>query len=457
MRYVGIQQAMRIAAWRLGMDLEQLMLETDIAGLQSALLGPRGGSAAGSVTSKAVTILQGILEAQPFPRANLELGLLIMEFFCEINGMQIQSPDPVAASATLRGFARRDCTIAELNDLDSWLQGQLIAGPVTDEVLQLSLGDTADSGEEPHPDLYPEGEDPDFPVTAYVTQPFASLDVNGKVLHEAISEHLASTLGQERPVKIVDPMHHPGPSETADLNDRGVHHRNLKCVAASDALILLAGNPSSGAGKELDWAERLRLPVLVLHPSDVKFTRLGAGTTGDLTVKSYEKLADVRTIVGQFLMERRGQLAAHAQIRRERQLVHAHTQTSLSTKWDGLVEAERFEVSRAAHLTPDRIEEITSTCSMIAFATVDELMALGAALRVPTCELLAPSQLPPLPEAAEQALMRAADSSDWSEAFVAGLRRRERRELARADGVLREPRSTEDDWVSFSEDLDEGL
>lgn len=103
---------------------------------------------------------------------------------------------------------------------------------------------------------------PDDPVAVYLASGLTSLNEDQLTIVELVSGLVAGFCA-EVGVMVHQPVMHTHPRDHADLEAEEVHAKDFAKVVESDAVIAIGDFASWGAGKELAWAERLRVPVLL--------------------------------------------------------------------------------------------------------------------------------------------------------------------------------------------------
>lgn len=250
---------------------------------------------------------------------------------------------------------------------------------------------------------------------------------------------------------VHQPVMHTHPRDHADLDAHVVHARDYAKVVASDVVIALGDFASWGAGKELAWAERLRLPILMLVRNAASVSRLVTGTSGDIEVCEWRFHTDVREIWHTYFLKRKEQLEAHRRLRADRNIMWGAPLARLATAYHLLDDQGRIVVAATSHLTPRRIDEMLSSPFALAEASLDQVTALTGALGLPSQAALPGELQPELPARALVALQGASELQGWSGAQAVAVMRKAKVELAKG-GTRRLVFNTPDDWITFAGD-----
>ncbi len=287
----------------------------------------------------------------------------------------------------------------------------------------------------------------DDPVSVYLASGLTALTEDQITIVELVSGLVAGFCSHAG-VMVHQPVLHTHPRDHADLSPEEVHAKDFSKVVESDAIVAIGDFASWGAGKELVWAERLRMPVLMLLREGGSVSRLVTGTTGDITVARWRFHDDIRDAWSTYFMKRQAQLEAHRRLRAGRRRMWTPTLVQIRASFDALTQSEQMEVAAIAHLSTRRINEVLSSPVALAEASADELQALVNGLGLPSTTAV-PGGLPvALPPRALSALATASELEGWDGRRAVDLLQRATAELARG-GTRRLSFSEPADWVDF--------
>lgn len=287
----------------------------------------------------------------------------------------------------------------------------------------------------------------DDPVAVYLASGLTSLNDDQLTIVEIVSGLIAEFCA-EVGVMVHQPMMHTHPRDHANLEANKVHAKDFAKVVESDAVIAIGDFASWGAGKELAWAERLRMPVLLLCRENHAMSRLVRGTTGDFELATWRFHDDIREAWTTYFTERRAQLEAHRRLRAGRKALWAPTLDLLRASHALLSTNEKRETAAIAHLTSSRIHEMLSSPGALAEASIDEVQALIGALGLPATAGIPSGQRPHLPPRALSALATAAELEGWDGRYTVELYQRATLELAKG-GTRRLRFNEPTDWIDF--------
>jgi hypothetical protein len=245
----------------------------------------------------------------------------------------------------------------------------------------------------------------DDQVSAYLASGLTALTDDQLTIVELLSG-LLSEFCSAANVLVHQPVMHTHPKDHADLEPHEVHQRDFAKVIASDAVIALGDFASWGGGKELVWAERLRLPVLLLVKKGASVSKLVLGTTGDIERHEWRFHNEVREAWQTFFLKRKAQLETHRRLRASRAMLWGPTLGRFLATYRSLDEVGRTVVTATSHLMPGRIGEMLSSPLALAEASLDEVTALSGALGLPSATMLPGEPSSALPPRALVALGR---------------------------------------------------
>ena len=287
-------------------------------------------------------------------------------------------------------------------------------------------------------------------VTAYLASGLTSLDSDQITIIELVSGLVASFCS-EVGVLVHQPVLHTHPRDHGDFSPAKVHDVDFHKVIESDVIVAIGDFASWGAGKELAWAERLRIPVLVLLRHDNDVSRLVQGTTGDLEIARWRYHDDIRDACTTYFRKRKTQLEDHRSLRSARHRLWSPALDEIRTAVERLDPAERIEVAAVARLTERRISEVLTSPLALAHASLDEVQALVNALELPSLTAVPSGSPPGLHSRSLSALAIAAELKQWNGQRVVELLQRATAEFAKG-GTRRLVFNEPADWIDFSRD-----
>lgn len=287
------------------------------------------------------------------------------------------------------------------------------------------------------------------PVTTYFASGLTDLNPDQLAVVELVGG-LISEFCSDAGVLVHQPALHTHPEDHSHLAPEEVHAKDLAKVISSDALIVLGDYASWGGGKELAWAERMRLPILILVHEGRQVSRLVQGSPADLEVHTWRFPQDLRDIWNDYFLRYKKRLEAHRRVRSERSLLWSPVQQRLLDALELVAPDGLEEIASTAQLTVRRIREIVASPLVIAEASADELQALVAALELPDSSLRPGHDPPELSPHALAALEAAARLEGWTGHRTVDLYRRASSEQAK--GGTRRLRFTEpQDWIDLAD------
>jgi nucleoside 2-deoxyribosyltransferase len=285
------------------------------------------------------------------------------------------------------------------------------------------------------------------PVAVYIASGLTKLSDDQLAVVELLSG-LVAEFCSRADVQVHQPIMHTHPNDHSDLDSEDVHDADFRTIVASDAVVAICDYPSWGAGKELAWAERLRLPVLGLLRQGADVSRLVRGAPSDHEIHTWRYHGDVQAACDSFFLKRKQQLEAHRRLRNNRTFLWAPPLGRLRTAYDALSESEQRATAATAQLTPRRIGELLASPMFLAEASLDEVQALGSALGLPASHVSSGELMPELSARNLTALEAAAVVEEWDGSTVMHLQRRALVEIAKA-GTRRLRFNDPQDWIDF--------
>jgi len=290
----------------------------------------------------------------------------------------------------------------------------------------------------------------DDPVSIYFASGLTSLNSDQHSIVELVSGLLAEFCSDQK-ICVHQPVLHTDPANTPDLTPEQVRQIDHEKVASSDALIVLADFASWGGGMEIVWAERLRLPMLLLARDHESISRLLRGSTADVHIHEWRNHNDLRAAWHGFFLGRKSQLEAHRRLRADRQMMWGPTVARIREAFDELASDKRNELYAVAQLSDRRVAELLSSAVIWAEASMDEVQALTGALGLPSSTYVAGDAAVSVSTRDLAALQHASELERWSGSKTIDLLRKAELELARG-GTRRLRFSAPEDWVDFEHD-----
>jgi hypothetical protein len=305
------------------------------------------------------------------------------------------------------------------------------------------------------------GFDPDpmheLPLV-YVASALSHLSRTDRQLLDAWCEVISTatieaTAGAEVPwdVRLHAPIQWSAPWLGDRLESAAIYEMNARLVREASAVFVLGyAGGSLGSGQELAWATALQTPVLLLTPRDDPISRQIQGTPADIEVAQFEKAAQLRELVSDYLRKRRHSINNHHQRIQSWRVMYTPTCHALADALADVPESKRHELSATSRLEA-RINELVSEPLALAGASMSELVALSSALRVDLAVTMS-GRLPELNSREEEVLASTASEMDWTPDETLALARSARLERARG-GIRRLPLESREGWLRLKGDL----
>ena len=250
---------------------------------------------------------------------------------------------------------------------------------------------------------------------------------------------------------VHQPVIHTHPARSQDLSPTEIHSIDYGCVADSDVLVFLNEFPSTGAGKELAWADTYQLTVVIVSPTQIATSRLVTGSTGNIQGPiDFVRHEDLEMD----LVEIARRARPHAQLHRDRRIGR-----------EALYRKDWLDLRRRVHSTHGsyfegshrvisvtRIKEIISSPTHYCGATVQELREIELCLTrepVSTLDMSNPSRRLILSMEEVEWLLAAQVQNNWSYEEVYQLVRLAEEELASSNEPRRLRFNTVPSWEQF--------
>lgn len=233
-----------------------------------------------------------------------------------------------------------------------------------------------------------------------------------------------------------------------------VYAFNSTTVSGCAAVIILSIDGGGlGVGQEFAWAAALRLPILLLHPTDQPPSRQAAGTPADLTVVSFANATDLAEAVRIFLRANRSIIEDWHRRTTNQTVALTPLRETLAERWHAMATHDRKRIESESRVHQRRITQLVDDDHALATATMSEILALVGAMDIDPAHIFPSPAMPDLTHRQREALGVAADEYEWSGADVLTLETRARLELARG-GTRRLSLATPADWVQFRSQTD---
>ena len=287
----------------------------------------------------------------------------------------------------------------------------------------------------------------DDPVTAYLASGLTALNEDQITIVELVSGLVAGFCSRVG-VLVHQPVMHTHPTDHPNLSPAEVHDADFAKVIDSDVIIAIGDFASLGAGKELAWAERLRIPVFVLLRRGQSISRLVEGTSTDIEVARWRFHDDIREAWTSYFLRRKTQLEDHRRLRSERHHLWEPSLRIIRYAYRQLSDDEKLELSAGSRLTNRRISEMLTSPLSLAHASLDEAQALVSALGLPSTSTVPGGAPLALANRSLSALATAAELKEWRGTEVVQLLQRALTELAK-EGTRRLVFNDAADWIDF--------
>lgn len=247
---------------------------------------------------------------------------------------------------------------------------------------------------------------------------------------------------------VHQPAVHTHPARTGDMPHREVHSIDYGYVSNADVLILLGQHASTGAGKELVWAERHLLTIVVAVPAGTPVSRLLTGSTGDVRVVRFLDAEDLAHQMRKVAAELRSAALDHMRNRLSREDQFLEPWLALRRR---LLSQPIDPAMAARHsITLDRIQEILRSPTHYAGASLEEINAVDlcvAQISDNSTEAAPPAACLGVEDV--NALADAQEIEGWSLGETYELARLAEGYLASAGGPRRLRFTTASDWIDF--------
>lgn len=147
----------------------------------------------------------------------------------------------------------------------------------------------------------------ELPLNAYLASALTGLSDEQMGLVERLSDQIDEVC-KSLDIELYEPRKHTDPVKHADVADTEVYDLDKEKVVSSDLIIHLAHFPSTGSGEELDFAHNAMVPIVLVHLSTTRISRMVTGIPGLIVKVGYDSEEDLKPALYQQLLELRPQL-----------------------------------------------------------------------------------------------------------------------------------------------------
>ncbi|MCE9620840.1 MAG: hypothetical protein K8R99_00675 [Actinomycetia bacterium] len=284
--------------------------------------------------------------------------------------------------------------------------------------------------------------------TAYIASALTRLKNDALEQIEAESQHVASILS-EQGYRVHQPVFTTHPARSQRMMPAEVHGIDYSLVAHSDLLVMLGRHASTGAGKEIVWAERHLVPIVLVTPAGVALSRILMGSTGSVTVIQFDDAADLRLKLTPVAHDLIDDSRYHVANRSEREQRFRDAWLAMRRQIASCEVTARS--LRRNSITAARVQEIMRSPTHYAGASREELHAISRVVG-PWNDSGMPSELSSMRLSAEAlvSLDEARLIEGWSFVETYNLAREGEAVLAFAGTGKRRMRlETATDWIAF--------
>ena len=289
------------------------------------------------------------------------------------------------------------------------------------------------------------------PIRAYIASALTGLSPEEHADLVAKCEVIRVALAEDG-IHVHVPIDHTDPMSTGDDPPNRASRIDFSAVIRSDLIVYIANRPSTGAGKELVWAERNGCMTLLVADPGTTPSRLVSGTTARLrevavSLAPEDLAVEIRAVVA----EHRDLLEAHA---RERAARSRGRFGDLLTEMEPMLTDVLASLARGqvTGLTAERATEMVFSVDHVATASLVEIDMYFLAAGVPP-RMADPDQDVDRGEhvgARElRALGAAAELENWSTDEVIGLILAAQQRPTEAGVAYRRPLRDAQAWIDF--------
>jgi transcriptional regulator with XRE-family HTH domain len=226
-----------------------------------------------------------------------------------------------------------------------------------------------------------------LPLNAYLASALTGLNDSERNLIFGISD-LVSQVCEEHGIGLYEPRKRTDPVLHADVSAPDVYAWDKQSVLQSDLLVHLCHHPSTGAGEELEFAQAALLPIILIHPADLKVSRMVLGIPSLVLKVAYKTVEDLQAELNEVLFNFRPLLEERKLARSQYDKIIVGEKVRELRERLGLTRAEIAKSS--PHLTEEvqkNIEEKTDRQSNPSLAVLREIATV---LKTTVSELVEP-------------------------------------------------------------------
>ena len=226
-----------------------------------------------------------------------------------------------------------------------------------------------------------------LPLNAYLACALTGLNESERNVIFGISD-LVSQVCKEHGIDLYEPRKRTDPLLHADVSAPDVYAWDKHSVLQSDLLVHLCHHPSTGAGEELEFAQAALLPIILIHPADLKVSRMVLGIPSLVLTIAYKTVEDLQAELSEVLFNFRPLLEERKLARAQYDKIIVGEKVRELRERLGLTRAEIANAS--PHLTEEvqkNIEEKSDRQSNPSLAVLREIATM---LKTTVAELVEP-------------------------------------------------------------------
>jgi hypothetical protein len=339
-------------------------------------------NAGGTAAEVAATLFTGILSAAPVEVSDVSEGAVLDGLIA--GALQVMRIQLRGLGYDMKPSVVEDPTFEELlNDILSgdagvdtvagWASARAtLRGAPTAAQLEFDLGPIV----------------PETAIRAYVASALTDLSDDEYADLRKLSSTIKRALDEDG-ISTHCPTDYTDPRTTSDDPPHRVSRIDYAAVLRSDLIVFIANRPSSGAGKELVWAERNGNVTLLLASLGARPSRLVTGTTCHMTGLAGDQTPEALAMaIRGFVQDHRAELEAHARSRSERLATH---QRLLEAMFAVLPVVLQRLADGPHWLTQERAEEIVASVDHVANASLAEIQEFCSLASLDMAQLLGSS------------------------------------------------------------------
>ena len=139
-----------------------------------------------------------------------------------------------------------------------------------------------------------------LPLSAYLACALTGLSDTQRQAIFGISD-LVYQVCKENGIDLYEPRKRTDPKLHTDVSAEEVYAWDKHSVLQSDLLIHLCHHPSTGAGEELEFAQAALLPIILIHPDDLKVSRMVLGIPSLVITIAYKTIEELHAQLSEVL------------------------------------------------------------------------------------------------------------------------------------------------------------